>query len=80
MLAVELGGKFAVLKSAEGAEITEQNPLGQVPYMKEGDTTLAESAAILRYLGREYAPKKYVPRAAQLCLADRNAMLLIGFC
>lgn len=59
MLAVELGGKFAVLKSAEGAEITEQNPLGQVPYMKEGDTTLAESAAILRYLGREYAPKKY---------------------
>lgn len=35
------------------------NPLGQVPVLKDGDTIIADSTAILVYLARRYAPNSH---------------------
>ncbi|WP_291217971.1 glutathione S-transferase family protein [Hydrogenophaga sp.] len=38
------------------------NPLGQVPVLRDGDVTLADSNAILVYLEAQYAPGQWLPR------------------
>lgn len=37
------------------------NRLGQVPVLVDGDTVIADSTAILVYLARKYAPKRWLP-------------------
>jgi glutathione S-transferase len=39
-----------------GADFRRLNPLGQVPVLEDGDLVLADSAAIMVYLVRRYAP------------------------
>jgi glutathione S-transferase len=38
------------------------NPFGQVPVLRDGDVTLADSNAILVYLEAKYAPGRWLPR------------------
>lgn len=38
------------------------NPLGQVPVLRDGELTLADSNAILVYLEARYAPGQWLPR------------------
>lgn len=38
------------------------NPFGQVPVLRDGDVTLADSNAILVYLEGKYAPGRWLPR------------------
>lgn len=38
------------------------NPLGQIPVLRDGDLTLADSNAILVYLEARYAPGQWLPR------------------
>lgn len=42
-----------------GADFRAINPFGQVPAMRDGETVLADSNAILLYLARKYAPDWY---------------------
>jgi glutathione S-transferase len=37
----------------------KMNPLGQVPVLKDGDTIIADSTAILVYLAKRYAPNSH---------------------
>ncbi len=39
----------------------KMNPLGQVPVLKDGDTVLWDSQAILVYLARQYAEPSWMP-------------------
>jgi glutathione S-transferase len=39
------------------ADFLALNPLGQIPVLRDGDVTLADSNAILVYLARRYAPE-----------------------
>jgi glutathione S-transferase len=41
------------------AEFLAMNPFHAIPTLKDGDFTLAESSAILRYIGHAYAPEYY---------------------
>ena len=38
------------------------NPLGQIPVLRDGDLTLADSNAILVYLEARHAPGQWLPR------------------
>jgi glutathione S-transferase len=40
------------------------NPFGQVPVIRDGETVLADSNAILVYLATKYAPEGWLPRDA----------------
>jgi glutathione S-transferase len=40
-------------------EFRKLNPLGQVPVLQDGELALADSAAILTYLARRYAPNSH---------------------
>jgi glutathione S-transferase len=54
-LAVErrdVGGRFG---GTDTPEFLAMNPMGKVPVLQDGDTTLFESAAILRYLVARYS-------------------------
>ena len=44
------------------AEFLAMNPLSQVPVLRDGDLTLADSNAILVYLEGRYAPGEWLPR------------------
>jgi glutathione S-transferase len=43
-------------------EFLAMNPFGQVPVLRDGDVTLADSNAILVYLEAKYAPGRWLPR------------------
>lgn len=51
---------------AAGAQKTptylEMNPFGQVPVIRDGEVTLADSNAILVYLASKYADEQWLPR------------------
>jgi len=40
------------------------NPLGQLPVLKDGNTVVWDSQAILVYLARQYAPASWMPQDA----------------
>jgi glutathione S-transferase len=42
-------------------EFLAMNPFGQVPVLRDGDVTLADSNAILVYLEAKYAPGRWLP-------------------
>jgi glutathione S-transferase len=52
-------------------EFLEMNPLGGVPVLKDGEYTLSESAAILRYMALTYAPDFYPNDAKIRGVIDR---------
>jgi glutathione S-transferase len=45
---------------AKSPEYLETNPLGTVPAMRDGETFMTESAAIVQYLATRYAPNALV--------------------
>jgi glutathione S-transferase len=66
-------------------EFKAKNPFGQVPVMEDGDVTLADSTAILVYLGEKYDQAgKYWPRtphgkaAVQRWLSVASGQLAAG--
>jgi glutathione S-transferase len=53
---VDAGGKFGGLDSAE---FRAMNPHGRVPVIRDGDVTVWESHAILRYLAARHSAQKF---------------------
>jgi len=67
-------GGFEFCNIMEGAhkqpEFTALNPYQQVPVLQDGDITIGESNAILRYLARKYKPEVYPTNAAEAATID----------
>ena len=64
---IDAGGKFGIVDTPEFRRL---NPNGLVPVIEDGDLTMFESAAIVRYLGAAYGTEQFWPadplkRAAQ---------------
>lgn len=51
-------------KQHKTSEFLAMNPLGQIPVLRDGDLTLADSNAILVYLEARHAPGQWLPRDA----------------
>ncbi len=49
-------------KQHKSADFLAMNPLGQIPVLRDGDLTLADSNAILVYLEALHAPGQWLPR------------------
>ena len=49
-------------KQHKSPEFLAMNPLGQIPVLRDGDLTLADSNAILVYLEGRHAPGEWLPR------------------
>ncbi len=49
-------------KQHKSPEFLAMNPLGQIPVLRDGDLTLADSNAILVYLEARHAPGQWLPR------------------
>lgn len=45
-------------------EFLSMNPNGMIPVLRDGSVTVFESAAIIRYLSRTYAPASFWPKEA----------------
>jgi glutathione S-transferase len=58
---LDVGGSFG---GNNTPEYLAMNPNGLVPTIQDGDLTLFESAAILRYLGAKYANEPFWPKDA----------------
>lgn len=66
---IQAGGEFGGLDSAS---FLEMNPHGRVPVIKDGDTVVWESHAILRYLAAIYGSAQFWPDSAAIrSRADR---------
>ncbi|MDP2017017.1 glutathione S-transferase family protein [Hydrogenophaga sp.] len=50
------------LKAHKSPDFLALNPLGQIPVLRDGELTLADSNAILVYLEARYAPGQWLPR------------------
>ncbi|WP_332741712.1 glutathione S-transferase family protein [Hydrogenophaga sp.] len=50
------------LKEHKSPDFLAMNPLGQIPVLRDGELTLADSNAILVYLEARYAPGQWLPR------------------
>jgi glutathione S-transferase len=59
---VDAGGSFGVVDTPE---YRRMNPNGLVPVLQDGDLTMFESAAIVRYLGAQYGGEDFWPRDAR---------------
>lgn len=59
---VDAGGSFGVVDTPE---YRRMNPNGLVPVLQDGDLTMFESAAIVRYLGMQYGAEEFCPRDAR---------------
>lgn len=59
---LDVGGAFG---GTGTAEFGAMNPMRLVPVLQDGDLTLFESAAILRYLGAAYGSEVFWPRDAK---------------
>ncbi|KAI9205715.1 glutathione S-transferase domain-containing protein [Polychytrium aggregatum] len=63
----ELGVNYEIKKYMRGPdklapkELREVHPLGKSPVITDGDLTIAESGAIVEYLGEKYGNGKFVP-------------------
>ena len=49
-------------KQHKSPEFLAMNPLGQIPVLRDGELTLADSNAILVYLEARHAPGEWLPR------------------
>jgi glutathione S-transferase len=58
---LDVGGSFG---GNDTPEYLVMNPNGLVPTIQDGDVTLFESAAILRYLGAKYGSEPFWPKDA----------------
>jgi len=58
---LDVGGSFG---GNDTPEYLAMNPNGLVPTIQDGDVTLFESAAILRYLGAKYGNEPFWPKDA----------------
>lgn len=56
---IDAGGAFGVVDTRE---YREMNPNALVPVLQDGDLTLFEAAAIVRYLGAQYGDDAFWPR------------------
>jgi len=54
----DVGGAFG---GTDTAEYRAMNPMGLVPVLQDGDLTMFESAAIVRYLGAQYGSEVFWP-------------------
>jgi glutathione S-transferase len=48
-------------KAQKTEAFLQMNPFGQIPVIKDGEITLADSNAILVYLSQTYAPSEWLP-------------------
>lgn len=55
----DVGGSYG---GTDTAEYRAMNPNGLVPVMQDGDLTMFESPAIVRYLGAEYGSESFWPK------------------
>ena len=55
----DVGGVFG---GTDTADYLAMNPMGLVPTLQDGDVTLFESCAIVRYLGARYGDEDFWPR------------------
>lgn len=60
---LDYGHGFAATNTPEYLSL---NPMGRVPVLRDGDLIMFESAAILRYLGSEYADETFWPSNPRL--------------
>lgn len=59
---VDAGGTFGIVDTPE---YRRMNPNGLVPVLQDGDLTMFESAAIVRYLGAQYGDDTFWPSDAR---------------
>lgn len=59
---IDVGGAFG---GTDTPEYRAMNPMGKIPVMRDGDLTLFESQAILRYLAAEYGRDALWPSSAR---------------
>ncbi len=59
---IDAGGKFGIVDTPEFRRL---NPNGLVPVIEDGDLTMFESAAIVRYLGAQHGNETFWPRDAR---------------
>jgi len=62
---IEVGGRFGGL---DDPAFQQMNPHGRVPVLQDGETTIWESHAILRYLAARHGEARFWPASA----ADRS--------
>ena len=55
---LDVGGAFG---GTDTSEYLELNPMGLVPALQDGDVTLFESCAIVRYLAAQYGDERFWP-------------------
>ena len=58
---LDVGGAFG---GTDTADYLSMNPMGRIPVMQDGDLTLFESQAIMRYLGAQYGQDALWPATA----------------
>jgi glutathione S-transferase len=65
----------AAKRAHKSPEFLAMNPLGQVPVLKDGNTVIRDSQAILIYLANQYGGEKWWPKTAE-AIAQVSAWLM----
>ncbi len=65
---LDIGGAFG---GTDTAEYLAKNPMGLIPVLEDGDITLFESQAILRYIAARYGPQFWPEDAGIRAPADQ---------
>lgn len=74
----ELGAPYEyVLANPRSPEVFALNPLGKIPVLKDGDTILADSTAILIYLADKHNALTHAPGTVERAVQDGHLFFVL---